>query len=792
MIGAIYIDDQRLNLFEDESVIVNSSIADVSDIKKVTTDYSKDFTVPATKTNNKFFKHYYNADIDNTFDARTKVKGFIELGGLPFKFGKIRLLKVNVKKGKPESYTINFVGNLVDIAKEVGRDELSDLDLSAYDHDFDSLNVKGGLTDFLFGGDVIYTLNPKKQYFYNSDPSDTSDNDLVSNIAANGGTGLYGVRFTDLAPSLKAIRILEAIESKYDLQFSRDFFGTSSFNKLYQTITNSEKNISGETQTVDFDGGDTDHVSLTTNEGSFYVRATSASNDNVAFRLFMDIIPSAGYENVPYTITTIIDGNEDASVSTTGSSRQDRILTVNGETTYVVRYQVSSGQEFKYTGRLIQLRTSSVPSEPAIQQFITTAGESTINSIFITSKNITKIKVIDWLVGFFKAFKLIIIPQDDGSFYVDTLNRYYSKGRVYDVTKYIKTDSHDVNRGDLFSEILFNFEEPKTILNTQFEINNGIYYGDAEVKLEDEDGEPLDGDTYEIEVPFETVIYDRLKDVATDENTRVMYAPFIDADGKPTVPNTNLFYNVPKDVTSTPIRFIGDNNVIETIAEPINTASHFNGIPSAPSSDAFLFSPEYSEWDGMQAINNLYTNYHQKYIDGIFNIRRRNYNFKAVLPLHIITKLRLNDVLKIKDSYYRIDNYDFNINNQECSFKLINTFKDDLKDLLDTRDILYFGSDGGGSTARTTVNNPRSNVVDLGAGADWFMATENGSNLEITVDPNATGYDRQGIITVFDLDKTKDNKDIVIYQEGDENDRPITSDNGTVTSDSNTITSDNG
>ena len=129
MITRIYIGAQRLDLYEDESIDINSSINDASDISKTTTDYSKSFTVPASKVNNKLFKHYYNANLDNSFDARTKVEGRVELYNVPYKLGKFRLLKVNVKKGKPESYTVNFVGNLVDIKKKVGKDLLSSLDL---------------------------------------------------------------------------------------------------------------------------------------------------------------------------------------------------------------------------------------------------------------------------------------------------------------------------------------------------------------------------------------------------------------------------------------------------------------------------------------------------------------------------------------------------------------------------------------------------------------------------------------------------------------------------------------
>ena len=70
---SIYIEGQRLDLFKDESVNIKSSVKDINDISKIYTDFSKSFSVPASKGNNSIFKHYYNADITGGYDARTSI-----------------------------------------------------------------------------------------------------------------------------------------------------------------------------------------------------------------------------------------------------------------------------------------------------------------------------------------------------------------------------------------------------------------------------------------------------------------------------------------------------------------------------------------------------------------------------------------------------------------------------------------------------------------------------------------------------------------------------------------------
>ena len=64
MINQVYIGTDRVDLYGDENVEIISSVLDISDITLNTTDYSKSFAVPASKSNNKLFKHWYNADID--------------------------------------------------------------------------------------------------------------------------------------------------------------------------------------------------------------------------------------------------------------------------------------------------------------------------------------------------------------------------------------------------------------------------------------------------------------------------------------------------------------------------------------------------------------------------------------------------------------------------------------------------------------------------------------------------------------------------------------------------------
>ena len=125
----LYINNQRVELFDDESVSLTETIQDIRDVSKVFTDFTKPFNLPASDTNNKIFKHYYRFNISQgyTFDARKKISAKIELNTIPFKDGKIRLEGVDLENGKPRSYRVTFFGNTVNLKDVLGEDEISGL-----------------------------------------------------------------------------------------------------------------------------------------------------------------------------------------------------------------------------------------------------------------------------------------------------------------------------------------------------------------------------------------------------------------------------------------------------------------------------------------------------------------------------------------------------------------------------------------------------------------------------------------------------------------------------------------
>ena len=123
----LYISNTRVDLFKDESVTITDTIVNAKDIAKVFAAFSQQFSLPASSTNNKIFKHYYNYDITGGFDARIRVSAILKLNGVDFKIGKVKLNSVPMRDNKAHSYKVVFYGDTVTLNDVLGEDKLNDL-----------------------------------------------------------------------------------------------------------------------------------------------------------------------------------------------------------------------------------------------------------------------------------------------------------------------------------------------------------------------------------------------------------------------------------------------------------------------------------------------------------------------------------------------------------------------------------------------------------------------------------------------------------------------------------------
>ena len=778
----IYVQGQLIDQFNDESVEVVSRVLDVSDITKTQGDYSKTFTVPASKTNNKIFKHWYNASIDSGFDARTKVDGNIDIDGIPFKTGKFLLRSAKIDDGIITSYTINFFGNVTSLKDIIGEDELTDLDFSSYDHDYSDDDVLDMLkVDFSDTyPEIIYTPSAKRRYVYNSESiqgaGDYADEVIaqeesnIHNIAfPEGGivnedgydqpdNNAIGIQWNDLLPSLRADVIIDEIENKYtkangytsDIKFSRDFFGTTEFNQLYMLLSSKNdrpilkpnedpqdlltsmnyRNQGTVSSDVTAYTGGPVIVQLLGNE---YL-LTLPDGDRFQSEMWVSRVGSVGTTDVTIRYEMNIDGQgwetvQEVSGDTFkgGAGVPDRELRSDW-----FKYDNTSGASQVVRARyFVDIEGSAdVHCRQQFQMSLPIGGmsakkyvysESSVGGELEIGRNLPKLKLIDFLKGIFQMFKLVIVPLEDGTIYVNTLNSYYSQGKEYNISKYVDRSSLKVSRGDIISSLDMKFKKSESVLADEFFNRNKRGYGDAKVRLENEDGELLEGEDLVIDLPFEQVIYERIRDIADGEPIKSQVLNLIDRENNPINTDCVLHYANGISQLTKPLMFLKNGtgaSRYQEVDDVIYIGSH-HPEPSAPFT-SLVFDSEFSTWDSNLLENTLYTNHYDNYVSSVFDIGRRTYTYTAKLPTIMSANLNLNDVMIVDGYRYRVNTYKYNLLSGLSELELVNKIDTSLEPFNGAPGTLRLGYEG----ETVTFNLPNADdytitEVNLGDGTTW-------------------------------------------------------------------------
>ena len=676
----LYISGEKVELFKDEIISVNDTIQNVRDISKVFTAFSKQFNIPASRTNNKIFKHYYNYDIVGGFDARFKVDALIKLNGSDYKKGKLRLNSVSLKDNKPYSYKVVFFGETVTLSDLLGDDQLDTLgsELSNYNHPYTEAivesglrvglqyNIISGLVEENVARHIVYPLNSHTRRLNYDSTAETAATATDVNLyrASPASGNVYGINYTDLKPAIKNSLIITAIENKYGITFNKDDFLTSTaFSLTYLLLHRNKGAMIG--------GGSLQskiiyYADWTPNALPYYpalcTEILNASYEDIYYDLQYTITPVPISKKYDIVIKDEVTGTTLASY-TDLTGVQVKTISIYGEQCYEPSLTISTSDGVtSFTPSLFV--TKYVVDEfgsttTTTNTYTTSPASNNILSTIIIGEQLPKIKTIDYLTSLFKMFNLTAYVLN-GEIRVKDLDDFYSAGVNYDITKYVDVLKSDVNRALPYRVINFKYQEPSTLLAKQFKELNNKTFGD----LIYDSGNIFDGGSYDINLDFEHLLYERLNDSIDNSLTGIGYGFFVDDKQDPVLTKPVVFYNEYNTITTT----IGFENITGTGLTTFNRMSNV-----APGSTRTLnFGSEIDEYALATNDNGLYNKWYDTFITSVFNIKARIIKVKAFLPLSILLNYTLADRFIISGKIHKINNITTNLQTGESEIELIN------------------------------------------------------------------------------------------------------------------------
>jgi hypothetical protein len=667
----IFVEGRQLDLFNDESIEVTSTIQNIQDISKTFTDFSQSFTIPTSANNNAIWQYFYENALNSSINYQERLEGYIEIDMTFFRRGKIQMEKSQLKNGQPNSYTITFYGDVTTLKDLVGEDLLSVLDHSTLDHDYSFTEIYNRITNPTIDWDVCYPLITSNRVwqYQGVDPSGNFPN-WYSNTGANNISNNAGaIDYRELFPAVRVKSIFDLIAAQYGVTFTGSFLTDNRFKQAYLWYKNkNDFDFIGQAQNVTFNsviaqGGSTYNLNpssppyvfdFTQNVLNVYYQ-NGASFMGITFSVASNSNPS-----VIYYLDTYVNGS-------LYQTTQGQGFTLNASITNIPNVQgLYDVYEFK-------LRASAAVS---ITLDITYSVSYFIGANFFTDfvtidtnvNNLTTfsdlqtlaptMKVQDFISGILKQFNLTCYGTKPNTFNIVPLADWYGAGAVIDITEFTDKDEIGIDRVKLYKKIGFKFQPSENFMNKKYFEVGLKEWGNTEYQY------PYDGGEFTLEVPFENMLFNKF----TGTNLQVGYS--LDSSFSPNIPKPLLLYKYGGITLANHIHYTDGSGFFTNF----NYTMFGQDLTNNGIKYSINFAPETSSYWLYPIQQSIFATYYFPYLANLFNPKNRLTTVKANLPVSILTGIQLNDRVVIRDKRYLINQMKTNLVTGVTEFELLNDF----------------------------------------------------------------------------------------------------------------------
>lgn len=663
----------KLDLFDKETILIKSQLNNLEKLSNVFSDVSNSFTVPATPHNNKALRHWYDRDIITNFNANLNIPAYTEVGSLPYRWGAVSLEGGQMKLKDPHNYKITFFSKNTQLSDTFGNDTIDRLDydssgvkqwnsLSQYDFFDTPTNFFNSISNTFQSGNIITPL------IINAD----RDIEWGSGNIFDISQPQYALRNSELYYAFKVSNLIDAIQTKYNVTFDSTFFTQSHFQKIFITL-NSNESLNRNQTLLNFTTGNLDDLGFNyaTDTWIFY-------DTNQSLKPSYKIWVNPNVDDVPYSIVIKNqDGIEVTRFDCDGGDYESGVVAVpysSGAFNINYKFYIESTGSLSYDVRLLlRVKNSFVGN-------IDRNGHSigSIVDLMTISERIPKLKVIDFLTGLMKMFKLIIRPISVNEFYIDTLDNYYALGNIINMNKVCKIDEVDFKKPDIYTTIKFKYLKTENVLGEKYRknndpINDEIGYGDLRSLYNLDNKKDLT-----VELPFENMLFERLVASTASayplETTNIL----IGQTSKLTESNTLekntdcgpiLFYNNGTQSIGT-FSIVFQHGTTTASKSVVYNCGNTDNVDIDLVTNSLNWGAEIDPWHLQVVYPSLYLNYWSRWINFVYDLRQMRWTYKAILPIRYINEISLNDSLIIGSKRYRIESQTTNLINGETTFEL--------------------------------------------------------------------------------------------------------------------------
>ena len=358
----------------------------------------------------------------------------------------------------------------------------------------------------------------------------------------------------------------------------------------------------------------------------------------------------------------------------------------------------------------------------------TSSSQTTANSILKIKEQIPEMKVKEYINSLVNQFNLIIKPTGVDSYYIDTLDNWYSKGKSYDISSLVDIKDITLKRPSVKKKIDFLYQKTESVLGKQYFDNNQLSYGDLKAVYN------ITGDELKIESQFENMLFERLVDVSTSTTTDLQCGFAVDLANNPVKGKAISFYR--NGIETSDAIYIGS-----VVYEPIWHTATEDNYTFEQVTNSLNFGADNSSYFYAPIDTGLYYNFWKTYIEELYNKKTRVLSLKCKLPIRILLNLQLNDRFIIGDYKYKISTVKVDLTNGDADIEIfsdLGTPIDSLNNIIPlTVDTTDYTADNDFLTVDTvSIYDPITSYTENGISSTTYTATKGEENFEVKISAN--------------------------------------------------------
>jgi hypothetical protein len=683
---------------ENNPIKLTMSVADIMDPTANPSTYSQTFRVPNTANNNLFFKSAFNINAIS-FDATKKIESYIEDSNVTISVGSIRLTNiVTNNRDKNVEYEVTFFGEVSDFSTAVGGGFLNSLNLTAYNHVKNYVNVVNSWNLNLLNGDVIYPLIEWGYDYFEGKPVQNTLALHNGTLAPNGFTSNgKPLSIDQFKPVIRAKVLFDAIFASSGFTYESTFLNGSDFMNQYIITEQIDTAIDRRTPKFQAKGSASQGINLITGITKLFfpneIYDTANSFDNSPSKYIFTVPLTFQNPLIDY-YTFTISGSTRMLLST-GTLITFDIEIFNQTTPAVIATQsfsytpVIQNEIFNFTANfnvfnalapinnelIFRLKFTSLNAAVANILNATITQSTTIDNINVLNNYLpNNVKNIDFLKAIIERYNLVLEPSKTISkhFIITPWVDWVEQGTQRDWTNLVDGNV-DIQSKPLFESQsrsnTFLDDEDSDYVNYNFQTATKTTYGQLEI---DSLNENIVGNkvTQSLFSPTPLLPIGNASAQTSAHPNQKLAAKF-------------LIPHISKDTTTerTPIvpklRLVYYNGMINAplewhIKNDSNTTIHWNQYPLVSQYSVFTNTSNFIDmaWRNsaplwaitgavtnppMRTINDLFNNYWLKWYNFTYDPFGRILEMNIVLDYRNIFDLRFNDKIFIKDSWFMVN-----------------------------------------------------------------------------------------------------------------------------------------